>query len=468
MSRKVLGVWIISIVVLIGLGNACSRNFQLNEEFLLESAATCRADETHISRFTAADYKVGYMGTQRVHYIKHSDDSILVDGDRILKVKGGALPTRPIEGVAQGVGVRAADRWPGGVIPYQINSNIGDRTRINDAINHWNTAPGLAGVISLVPRTTQNDFVEFRYDASGCSANVGYFAGEGLHEVNLSNACLAGNVAHEIGHIVGLDHEQNRLDRDTYVTINTGNISPGAENNFVIDGANQNYNFYDFGSIMHYTLNAFSKNSAYTIVPKVTIPSGIIVGQRSGLSTGDINSVRIMYGYAPGTGGGGTGTLNGANGLFARYYNSLDFQNPVVERIDSFINFDWAQAAPAPGLPVDNFSIRWMGYLVPPATGIYTFRVEGSDPLKVSIEEQDIFVMKGDHADREAVSVPYELTGAYRYPIVVDFSGQKGQSYFRLYWKKDGAETIIPNSAFIPNTDFAGVSPCSAKWLTSE
>lgn len=467
MSRKVLGVWLVSILVLIGYGNACSRNFQFTDDELYASLnQTCRQDESHLSGFKIQDYTLGYLGQKPIHYIPQYDDWILVDGDRLLNVKGGRLPDRPLDGISQGVGVRAGGRWPGGVIPYDISPSLTDVQRVTEAVNHWNA--NLTGVIRLVPRTTQSDYLRFNPSNSGCAAPIGYLAGYGQHPINISTACHAGNVAHEIGHIVGLDHEQNRLDRDSYVTIQTGNLTAGVEDNFAIDPSNQNYNFYDFGSLMHYSLDAFSFNGQRTIVPKVAIPSGVFVGQRNGLSVGDINSVRIMYGFPPLGATSEPGTLNGSQGLFGRYYEGSDFGILRAERIDPNINFNWGAGSPIAGVPEDDFSVRWTGYLVPPADGVYTFRVEAMDPLKVTIEDIDIFKMTGGNTIREAVSIPYELTGGFRYPIMIDYSATEGNSYFRIYWKKDGVESIIPGTVFVPNTDSSGISGCSSKWLTAQ
>ena len=60
---------------------------------------------------------------------------------------------------------------------------------------------------------------------------------------------------HELGHSIGLHHEQNRLDRDEYIWVRSEYIDP--KYRFASDIENEedikNYGVpYDYGSIMHY------------------------------------------------------------------------------------------------------------------------------------------------------------------------------------------------------------------------
>ncbi|HXH50901.1 MAG TPA: glycoside hydrolase family 3 C-terminal domain-containing protein [Terriglobia bacterium] len=65
------------------------------------------------------------------------------------------------------------------------------------------------------------------------------------------------------------------------------------------------------------------------------------------------------------------------SGLKAEYFSNADFSGkPGLVRTDSQIQFDWNAAAPAPGIRMKSFSVRWSGTLTPPGPGDYTFGID--------------------------------------------------------------------------------------------
>ena len=184
-------------------------------------------------------------------------------------------------------------RWPLGVIPYTINFAAGSTmdTRVKEAIAYWNQQfPG-----TLVPRSSQADFVTFRPMADVCQSRIGRVTGQQF--IDLDSSCSRGNIIHEIGHALGLLHEHTRFDRDQFVTINWSRIQSGKSGNFVIPDAEDadDAGAYDYGSIMHYPTTAFSINGLATITITGVVPPGVVVGQRTALSNGDRAGVRAMY-----------------------------------------------------------------------------------------------------------------------------------------------------------------------------
>jgi hypothetical protein len=181
-------------------------------------------------------------------------------------------------------------RWPNCTVPYDIDAALPNQGRVTDAIAHWQANTNF----NFVLRTAANaanypDWVTFR-PGSGCSSAVGRRGGQQF--VNLAAGCTTGSTIHEIGHVVGLWHEQSREDRDAFVTINWANIQAGFEHNFnqhVTDG--DDFGAYDYGSIMHYPRTAFGVGGAETITP--TNPTAQI-GQRTALSPGDIAAANSM------------------------------------------------------------------------------------------------------------------------------------------------------------------------------
>nr|CDJ85039.1 Peptidase M12A domain containing protein [Haemonchus contortus] len=97
------------------------------------------------------------------------------------------------------------------------------------------------------------DRVKIEY-GQGCWSSLGKVGGE--QKISLGEGCDVGPIAaHEIGHTIGFWHTMARYDRDSFITLNVGNIKESWLSQFAKQTPQTNDNFnltYDYGSIMHY------------------------------------------------------------------------------------------------------------------------------------------------------------------------------------------------------------------------
>lgn len=163
-------------------------------------------------------------------------------------------------------------RWPNGIVPFSIEANFNarDMAIIEEAVMEYHRRT----CIRFVPRNRETDYIALVSGRSGCWSAVGRTGGR--QEVNLqSPGCLTkvGTAIHELMHSLGFLHEQNRHERDNFITVQYQNIQASAVGNFDKASAASTVDFgvpYDYGSVMHYSANAFSTNGRPTIIAKVS------------------------------------------------------------------------------------------------------------------------------------------------------------------------------------------------------
>lgn len=182
---------------------------------------------------------------------------------------------------------------------YANNTQLDPYTKrlIQAALRHWEATTNVR-FYNATGQPTHDDTYNIDYpyiyfcNGDGNDSNVGRIGGKQV--IHLASLQTIGTVIHEIGHAIGLYHEQQRNDRDNYVTVDINNVDKDSRGNFEKITKNYyNMGGFDFSSIMLYSSYDFAIDSKK---PTMTKKDGsTFVAQRNGLSDGDRRFPNYFY-----------------------------------------------------------------------------------------------------------------------------------------------------------------------------
>ncbi len=226
--------------------------------------------------------------------------------------------------------------WTGGNIYYEFATSNYTVTAAHqrafiDAANEW----AMFANLHFLPHTSQTNYVTIQElgGLEGGQADVGMIGGQQFLSVS-PDAWNRGTICHEIGHLLGLVHEHQRSDRNSFVTILTNNLDTNSLGNFVILANSQNKGAYDFYSVMHYARDYLSTNGLDTIEPLPAYTQFLnIMGQPQPiiLSAGDRAGMAATCGAIPPVSSVVTNTADSGPGtLRAAMYYAFDHPGTTI------------------------------------------------------------------------------------------------------------------------------------------
>nr|XP_014352462.1 PREDICTED: astacin-like metalloendopeptidase isoform X2 [Latimeria chalumnae] len=176
-------------------------------------------------------------------------------------------------------------------IPYEISDVYTPQQRgeIISALEEMNKMT----CVRFIPQTIEKDYLSF-ISGAGCWSFVGRIKGKQTLSLSNRGCVKRGVIQHEANHAMGMNHEQNRDDRDDFVQIIWENLKEGYESAYIQRNFKTFGLPYDYLSAMHYGRYSFSKARGLPTMVPIPNPDQVI-GQQYGFSDMDYRKLKTLY-----------------------------------------------------------------------------------------------------------------------------------------------------------------------------
>jgi hypothetical protein len=135
--------------------------------------------------------------------------------------------------------------------------------------------------------------------------------------------------------------------------------------------------------------------------------------------------------------------LTKAGGITGQYFDGMGFETLRLTRTDRKLDFASSKAL-APGVPQDNFSVRWEGFLAFPEKGAYSLCVESDDGNRLTFNGRVVIDDWEVHPTKRTCATVHVRAGWY--PIRLEYFEQGAKAVVKLLRKREPGdfETIRP------------------------
>jgi beta-glucosidase len=131
------------------------------------------------------------------------------------------------------------------------------------------------------------------------------------------------------------------------------------------------------------------------------------------------------------------------HGLAAEYFSNTDLEGPaVLARLDRSVDFAWGERGATPELE-RNYSVRWTGVLVPPASGDYLIGFTAQDGYRVWFDGKQMAEDWTVHHPATTQTRPFHLEKDRAYAIKIEYYKTETirSAEARLVWSLPEHET---------------------------